>query len=152
VNGVCSPCTTDADCNVAPYASEGRTCERGICSIPSIDAGPGDDGGTRCHSRYECPAGDVCANGVCTTPPGSCQSNADCPIGQICGTSGSCLPGCADVRDCGPGQTCNMTTNTCQTTGGCNLQMCSQQCAAQNMQCDLSTCTCTATTCDVNNC
>lgn len=147
INGNCSQCATDADCNVPPYNTEHRLCERGICSPPAIDAGPGG-----CHSRYECPSGQVCLNQQCTTPPSGCQTNAECPIGNICNRAGLCVPGCADVRDCGPGQSCNAATNSCQTNGGCNLQTCSQQCASQNMQCDPMTCMCTSTMCDVATC
>jgi len=44
-----------------------------------------------CESAADCPAGEVCAEGICQE---ACHSNADCPSGQVCMLeSGICSEG-----------------------------------------------------------
>jgi len=42
-----------------------------------------DDG---CHGNADCPSGQVCSNGTCTTPPGGggCENDSECPAGWLC--------------------------------------------------------------------
>jgi Cys-rich repeat protein len=49
-----------------------------------------------CSVDADCPAGQVCVNGVCVTPPPppppvTCSVDADCPAGQVC-VGGVCVP------------------------------------------------------------
>jgi Cys-rich repeat protein len=133
------PCVADADCAagescVAGTCVPGTTCEAagGKCGSLTAngvvcDAGYVADGtaGTCapgggccvqtqpvCTADRECPAGQVCQNGLCVAVC-LCASNADCPQGALCKNC-QCELGCSTDRDCAAGQTC--VNGVCKAT------------------------------------
>jgi hypothetical protein len=91
---VCKPtnpaaCGTDSDC---AGAGSGYACVSGICTAP----------GDQCFDQTQCPVGNVCAGGKCTT---ECADNADCSE-----TSYTC--------DAGVG-ICSVPANPCTITNDC---------------------------------
>lgn len=66
-------CKSDADC------PEGR-CIDGRCGIP------------QCTVNSDCPDGERCVNGRCTTQTG-CRADSDCPAGLRC-KDGECTTAC----------------------------------------------------------
>lgn len=121
--GMCTTCSSNNDCDVAPYSAQMDTCQGGLCLPP--DAGS-------------------CTNQSCQAQLGAlgyCNSATNmCAVYQ-----------CLQDSDCMAPQTCDTSTHTCQTPATCNTTTCSQMCNAQQQMCDMSTCTCTQA-CNTNSC
>ncbi|MFZ9888663.1 MAG: DUF7107 domain-containing protein, partial [Myxococcota bacterium] len=84
-NPPASTCEDEGDC-------EGRAlCVAGVCQAVA------DEG---CTKKSECPADEVCLEGVCGPPAETCSSSEECLGALVCdGFSSSCValnaPGCA---------------------------------------------------------
>ncbi|MGI9020519.1 MAG: hypothetical protein ACR2G3_07410 [Solirubrobacterales bacterium] len=149
IAGVCTECSTAADCPTPGSVCQQATCVAGVCGsepLPAIgqacqcDCGPGNppqSGVAVCNEG----TGLVCQCGSCCTPNcagkecgddgcggscGSCGSGQVCQSGQ-CQCAPSCAPGACGMNDgcggtclCGAGEVCNPSTQTCVPTGtGC---------------------------------
>jgi Cys-rich repeat protein len=80
-----------------------------------------------------CATGQICVNGVCTSP--TCSINDDCPSGQVC-EGGKCLIPCKG-NTCQLGQVC--VDGKCQTP--CTATSCPAGQTCVNGVCISSTCT-----------
>jgi len=84
---------------------------------------PADCGKPGCDDTTDCPSGQVCTSGICTTPP-ECTKNEDCAAGNIC-INGHCARkepqtgGCVSDDNCTVEQYCfsgnctEVVTETC---------------------------------------
>ena len=99
------------------------------CDGNDVVAVGSDQQAVSCSSNGDCPAGQTCAAGTCTSDPGcqpaaetcngldddcngtvddgaSCGQGQACVSGQCVCNDPSCAPGCASDQDCQPGETC----------------------------------------------
>lgn len=122
----CDECVSDADCD------GGQVCE---AVSRSGRSGTQNQCVTGCHEDSQCGAGARCEEVVCiTTPcPGQCVAGADecaddsdCTPGSVCELStgceapSTCVPGCHDASQCGPGESCrSVECFTCPCPGSC---------------------------------
>jgi hypothetical protein len=112
-------CTTDADCNAAPYGA----CVSGFFFEATEEY-------TRCSCSYGCASDEECDPGYVCVPPGlvggtpawpSCQP-ATCLTDEDCGPCGECgLGGYHD--NCSPvvRQNCRSAEDGCRTDQDCDL-------------------------------
>jgi hypothetical protein len=144
-DGQCSPppppCTSNTDCN-------GETCVGGFClpecpppcddpefcdPDPCVPPGGGGGGGTvPCVLDSQCPAADVCEDGVCQPPTPPCD--VSCPEEFSC-EGGTCVPStppCSTDANCPGGSAC--VDGTCRPTlppctgSGCDTCRFDQDC------------------------
>lgn len=99
---------------------------------------PGSRQRPQCRADADCPNGDWCVNGACTTPtPGQCRSANDCAPTESC-IQGSCqvpnLPSCQTDADCSRGESC--VSGQCQPQSGCSTDA---DCPS-NEVCELAIC------------
>ena len=101
-----------------------------------------------CTFTSECPSGQRCDDGVCSSETQSCTSDAACGFDEYCAsgtckvytcaedsecegddyicddTDNRCRLGCRLDTDCADGSTCNQSSNTCQESGACTPTSC----------------------------
>lgn len=129
--GTCVGCVSSNNC------PSGQTCQNNQC-LPS--------GSTGCTSNSDCsatPATPVCeiSMGVCV----QCQTSSDCSATTpVCDVQLSQCVQCLSASDCAAGQTCDLTSDTCQGVS-CDAATCGSMCSANGQMCDTTTCTCTGT-------
>jgi hypothetical protein len=80
-----------------------------------VDGGTGNesDGGDRCTSQCECPAGTLCTiDGMCAGSPtvAACAADGGCPCGRSC-VDGFCPPFVGSMRPCS--HSCECFNETC---------------------------------------
>ena len=123
--GKCGPgptgCKLDSDCGA------GQVCSG--CGTRSCTTG--------CHDSSQCKSGDTCilpscptlcgCVGQCATNTSTCTSDRDCGRGTVCefgtGCKGAmtCVAGCHNDTQCGPGSTCTTPRCvTCPCPGSCS--------------------------------
>jgi Cys-rich repeat protein len=76
------------------------------CSDDAEDPAGGDSG-QRCVDSFECPVGELCVNGACTSDIELCDPEDT-----------ACLEGCVTDADCGRGERCNGLTGECMEDEG----------------------------------
>ena len=94
--GQTTECADDSDCAAGQICSAAGKCVSDV-DPPEL-----------CTSDEECPPGQACVDGACTSkvdppPPGSCTGDEACAAGEHCNTSdGVCLPapGCGEDMAC----------------------------------------------------
>lgn len=121
--------------------------------------GGGGGAGVPCASGADCPAGQICLNGLCV-PSGSCGSDSDCPAGSLCVNGmcssdaecsaevpcpfGECVngecTGCGSDTDCPAWEVC--INNVCTSSeGGCSVDAdCPPGYACEDNVCTQSEC------------
>jgi Cys-rich repeat protein len=124
VSTACSHHPIGKSCAVITDCALGEQCVDGHCSSggegeegEGEGAGEGEgtagegegEGGGACVSDANCPAGDVCSNGICVGNTGSCTTSAQCNpgficVGGICETQG--IAGCHSDAECAAGTSC----------------------------------------------
>ena len=142
--GACiTSCEKDSDCSDA----DGDTCTLGGLCLTSCDKNGGKCGdgmtcekttktcwpkGTKfgeCMLDQDCEGNEYCGDGVCLLA--QCEKHADCAGGNICdiiqgADTGTCRSGCLPGEDmCEDGETCNETTNICESIG-CTMTSCGE--------------------------
>lgn len=117
VNGACANCSTLADCQVAPYKTDQRSCgQDGLCrKVVCNDRDCQDQGGRLAY---------------CDSTTNSCATYD-----------------CLNDTDCSAGETCNVSQHRCTggASGGCSgsaLSQCQSTCGLQGLACNPATCTC----------
>lgn len=126
-----------------------------------------------CTFTKDCPTGQRCDDGVCSTQTQTCTSDAACGFDEYCAsgtckvntcaddaacqgdgyicddTDNTCRLGCRTTEDCGDGETCNSTSNTCQASSECTPTSCP---LFQRCDTNVSPASCEPTgACDVND-
>jgi len=90
VDGVCTDCTTNAECDAV---RPGSTCVSGTCEVVTPPAG--------CTTDAQCPAGETCVNGRCMVggTQSECASDEECEFGKC--IDGKCEKAmCSSNEDC----------------------------------------------------
>jgi Cys-rich repeat protein len=136
VNCFCAECTTDTECPAGESCNANGTCQAcapcdpatpGICGAGANANAPYCIAGccVQCIGNADCPAGNICLDGVCGQPPSCAQDPTSCPSGTTCqngvcqaqqGGGGACDP--MDPTSCGGLGFCDPSTNTCTDIGG----------------------------------
>jgi hypothetical protein len=124
--GACVECMAAIDCeagevcNTTTYTCEtvqtgcqsDADCAEGVCNTTTEQC-------VECMVDGDCETGEVCnlTTYTCELELTGCTADADCvgdPAGEVCNTtSGACVE-CMIDGDCETGETCNMTTYTCE--------------------------------------
>lgn len=106
--------------------------------------------GNTCDTQADCDTGELCAGGMCVTPPDSCRTHGDCPTATYCDSAtDSCVPSstCTSDATCTGGMWCDFRT-TCvpHDPGACRTQ---SDCGASQL-CVENQCVDTDTTCQLD--
>ncbi len=186
------------ECKVHDDCPLGEYCVQGLCLEPDVVTPDGCQV-VSCANGESCNTGQKCnpVNLVCEEDLG-CQEDSDCPTGEKCNVAaGECEAGCTAQNaatvcgvkkvcyesrcvdcvkpsDCGPGLSCDATTNLCvsqtscisnrdcapplvcnQVTKECTVDpgpcLSAEDCG-QNETCELSTGQCVPATCQPDRC
>ena len=123
-DGKCrSQCAADKDC------LDQQVCSNGQCAEPAeLVSGTlpvTDPQRLACYFNSECPLGQVCTSGRCTT---QCITDRDCAAGSTC-TAGACVvPGTMSTTDGGSVPRCSVNSD-CGENLHCNAQgYCGPEC------------------------
>jgi hypothetical protein len=156
---LCDPCAESGACEGSglclPFASGGNYCSKACvadagCPIGYSCAAAGGGADKQCVPKSgdctdlglceddgQCPDGQICSDALKVCAPG-CNDDQQCSMGQVC-VRARCVPKCASVADCGPGEECTVD-GRCKIPGACES---SAECLDPETYCNKSTGMCT---------
>ncbi|CAG0881855.1 unnamed protein product [Darwinula stevensoni] len=125
--GIPGVCGRDTECRAGNHQA-GCTCSPGFTGDPLLGCSPI----IQCLGDGQCPTGEVCSNGVCTS---TCTSARDCLSDQLC-IDGRCTPRCQNDADCSTFQTCQngicVVVSRCRSDNDCaGREACRQNAVGQ---------------------